>query len=157
MDRSCKNDFSFLYSSTFKTPGIENGSPLQYSCLENSTDQGNWCATVHGVAELGMAEQLNVHAHTLKPFPVGGKPKFLLLFEKVRNYSPKALLDHHNIVVFSPGSSLNHLGVFFFNPMPNTKTQRFKFNCSEVGLGHYYCDSKSQPRMKVTEVTSCLI
>ena len=71
------------------------------------------CDSPWGRKELGTAEQLNVHAHTLKPFPVGGKPKFLLLFEKVRNCFPKALFDHHNIVVFSPGSSLNHLGVFF--------------------------------------------
>ena len=26
-----------------------NGNPLQYSCLENSTDRGAWRATVHGV------------------------------------------------------------------------------------------------------------
>ena len=28
-----------------------NGNPLQYSCLENSTDGGAWQATVHGVAK----------------------------------------------------------------------------------------------------------
>ena len=28
-----------------------NGSPLQYSCLENSMDRGAWKATVHGVAK----------------------------------------------------------------------------------------------------------
>ena len=28
-----------------------NGYPLQYSCLENSTDRGAWWATVHGVAK----------------------------------------------------------------------------------------------------------
>ena len=27
-----------------------NGSPLQYSCLENPMDGGAWQATVHGVA-----------------------------------------------------------------------------------------------------------
>ena len=30
---------------------IRNGYPLQYSCLENSTDRGAWWATVHGVAQ----------------------------------------------------------------------------------------------------------
>ena len=29
--------------------GIGNGSPFQYSCLENSMDGGGWRATVHGV------------------------------------------------------------------------------------------------------------
>ena len=32
-------------------PGEGNGSPLQYSCLENPMDGGAWWATVHGVAE----------------------------------------------------------------------------------------------------------
>ena len=30
-------------------PGEGNGNPLQYSCLENSTDREAWQATVHGV------------------------------------------------------------------------------------------------------------
>ena len=28
-------------------PGVGNGNPLQYSCLENSMDRGAWQATVH--------------------------------------------------------------------------------------------------------------
>ena len=34
-----------------KIPWRRNGSPLQYSCLENSMDGGAWWATVHGVAK----------------------------------------------------------------------------------------------------------
>ena len=34
-----------------RSPEEGNGSPLQYSCLENSRDRGNWLATVHGVTE----------------------------------------------------------------------------------------------------------
>ena len=39
------------------TPGLGrssregNGNPLQYSCLENSMDRGDWQATVYGVAK----------------------------------------------------------------------------------------------------------
>ena len=33
-----------------RCPGEGHGNPLQYSCLENSTDRGAWWATVHGVA-----------------------------------------------------------------------------------------------------------
>ena len=40
-----------------RSPGGGNGNPLQYSCLENSTDRGTWRATVHRVAkELYMTE-----------------------------------------------------------------------------------------------------
>ena len=33
------------------TIGEGNGTPLQYSCLENPMDGGAWWATVHGVAK----------------------------------------------------------------------------------------------------------
>ena len=32
-----------------RSPGDENGNPLQYSCLENSTKRGAWWAIVHRV------------------------------------------------------------------------------------------------------------
>ena len=35
-----------------RSPGGENGSPVQYSCLENSMDRGAWQATDHGVQRL---------------------------------------------------------------------------------------------------------
>ena len=30
-----------------RSPGERNSYPLQYSCLENSTDRGTWWAAVH--------------------------------------------------------------------------------------------------------------
>ena len=34
-----------------RSPGVGNGTPLQYCCLENSMDGGAWQATVHGVSK----------------------------------------------------------------------------------------------------------
>ena len=34
-----------------RSPGEGNGNPLQYSCLENSIDEGAWQVTVHGIAK----------------------------------------------------------------------------------------------------------
>ena len=34
-----------------RSPGEENGNPLQYSCLGNPVDRGAWQATVHGAAK----------------------------------------------------------------------------------------------------------
>ena len=34
-----------------RSPGEENGNPLQYSCQENPMDRGAWWATVHRVAK----------------------------------------------------------------------------------------------------------
>ena len=43
-----------------RSPGEENGNPLQYSCLGNPMDRGTWEATVHQVTkESDMTLQLN--------------------------------------------------------------------------------------------------
>ena len=42
---------SHLIMTTGKTIGEGNGTPLQYSCLENPMDGGAWWAAVHGVAK----------------------------------------------------------------------------------------------------------
>ena len=39
----------FRYSYTYTGEG--NGTPLQYSCLENPMDGGAWWAAVHGVTK----------------------------------------------------------------------------------------------------------
>ena len=40
-----------------RSPGEENGNPLQYSCLENSMGRGAWKATIHGTADSDTMEQ----------------------------------------------------------------------------------------------------
>ena len=44
-----------------RSPGEENGNPLQYSCLENPIDRGIWQATYSswGHKELDTTEQPN--------------------------------------------------------------------------------------------------
>ena len=34
-----------------RSPGVGNGNPLQYFCVENPMDRGVWQATVHGVTK----------------------------------------------------------------------------------------------------------
>ena len=45
---------------TGRSPGEENGNPLQYSCLENPMDRGTWWATCspQGHKESDMTEWL---------------------------------------------------------------------------------------------------
>ena len=47
-----------LIPGSGRSPGEGNGNPLQYSCLENSTDRGAWWATVHEIAELDTGEAI---------------------------------------------------------------------------------------------------
>ena len=55
-----------LSQSSFVYPffGEGNGNPLQYSCLENSTDRGAWWATIRGVAK-GQTRLSTAATHSL--------------------------------------------------------------------------------------------
>ena len=46
-----------------RSPGVGNGNPSQYSCLENSMDRGAWWAIVHTVTKSWT--WLSTHIHVL--------------------------------------------------------------------------------------------
>ena len=52
-----------------RSPGGEDGHPLQYSCLGNPTDRGAWWAIVRGVAKswTRLSEQLRPTSDWLAP------------------------------------------------------------------------------------------
>ena len=56
-------DVSLLPESG-RSPGVGNGNPLQYSCLENPMDRGAWRATVHRVTESDTTEHIHTPTHT---------------------------------------------------------------------------------------------
>ena len=45
-----KNKSEDIFRNKYTMTGEGNGTPLQYSCLENPMDGGAWWAAVHGVA-----------------------------------------------------------------------------------------------------------
>ena len=45
--------YTLFVNNILQYYGEGNGTPLQYSCLENPTDWGAWWAAVHGVAKSG--------------------------------------------------------------------------------------------------------
>ena len=47
----CVMTYSHHYTSLQYCSGEGNGTPLQYSCLENPMDGGAWWAAVHGVTK----------------------------------------------------------------------------------------------------------
>ena len=58
-----------------RSPGVGNGTPLQYSFLENSMDRGAWGATVHGMAE--SQTRLSDSAHTRSAYAVASVTSFM--------------------------------------------------------------------------------
>ena len=40
-----------LIPESGRSPGVGNGNPLQYSCLDNSMERGTWWAVVQGVTK----------------------------------------------------------------------------------------------------------
>ena len=53
----------------WRSPGEENGNPLQYSCLENFMGRGAWRAAVHGVARVGHNLVTNTNKEYNSAFP----------------------------------------------------------------------------------------
>ena len=53
-----------LIPGSGRFPGVGNGNPFQYSCLENSMDRGALQAAVHGVTKSWTCEHARVHTHT---------------------------------------------------------------------------------------------
>ena len=51
-----------LIPGSGRSPGGGNGNPLQYSCLKNSMDRGDWQATVRGV-EKSPTQLSDYHFH----------------------------------------------------------------------------------------------
>ena len=48
---SCKAGDAGSIPGSGRYPGEGNDNPLQYSCLENSVDRGDWWATAHRVTK----------------------------------------------------------------------------------------------------------
>ena len=47
-----------------RSPGGGHGNPLQYFCLKNPMDRGNWRATIHGITKSWTRLSLHTHTHT---------------------------------------------------------------------------------------------
>ena len=64
-----------------RSPGEENGTPLQYSCLENPVDGGAWWTAVHRVAKsrtrlTDLTFRASLVAQTVKNLPAMWETQF---------------------------------------------------------------------------------
>ena len=80
-----------------RSPGEGNGSPLQYSCLENPMDRGAWLATAHGVAkswtQLNNFTKLLVTLIPISPALCPSTPMYK------ENFSLEKLFSDHQVML----------------------------------------------------------
>src|SRR5574337_1316144 len=74
-----------------RSPGEGNGQPLQYSCLENSTDRGAWWAAVHRAVEL----EVVLDAVAVRNAEIDAEGSDLAV-------------EQHTAVVGDPGHAIDH-------------------------------------------------
>ena len=110
----CNRSMSQRYlDSITNSIGEGNGTPLQYSCLENPMDGGAWWATVHGVAQsrtrlkrLSSSNQLNEHEFEQILEDSGGQRSLVQSMEWQR--------VGHNLVIEQHVSQVGIPFFFFF-------------------------------------------
>ena len=74
---------SDLISESGRHLGVENGNPLQHSCLQNSIDRGVWWTRVHGVTNGWTPLNMHMHIYTPTHSPI----YFLYLLYSLANNS----------------------------------------------------------------------
>ena len=100
--------------------GEGNGTPLQYSCLENPLDGGAWCAAVHGVAK---------SRTRLKDFP------FTFHFHTLE----KEMATHSSILAWRIPGTGDPAG------LPSMGSHRVRHNWSDLAAAaayHFYLNEK---------------
>ena len=102
--------------------GAGNGNPLQYFCLENPMDRGDWRATVHGVAESWMWLSIHTHTHTHTHSDTAG------------NLKPRN--SHGPGPVLSPGHQ-EDAAIKLCYPCSMGQAQTKKPHCSELVIKIY--------------------
>ena len=83
-----------------RSPGEENGNPVQYSCLGNATDTGAWWTTLHGLARVGhdLVTKTPNHSRSRSVRP-GIDPTFM----NVQNYLGFCAQNRMKVLKLEPG------------------------------------------------------
>ena len=80
-------------SGSGRSPGGGNGTPLQYSCLENPMDRGAWWATVHTVAQSWTRLSSQAYHSRLEAFTFTGRRNVTIWVSHKKNHTEKNALS----------------------------------------------------------------
>ena len=99
---ACNAGDQSLIPGSGRSPGEGNGSPLQYSCLENPIDRGAWQATDHRVAKsrTGLNDFTFTFQQKQKILKRGGKTT-------QKNYTKKILMTCTRACMLVPMQGIN--------------------------------------------------
>ena len=139
-----------------RSPGVGNGNPLQYSCLENSMDRGAWQAIVHGVAKSG-SRLNNQHFHFTSSPDSGGNTQPVTLGCWCRNASapfPSRGLMFTVSLCFPAGFSHRHLCGNQVHSVPFGGCSRILITCPP--LERCSLDSPDKPFILALCLRICL-
>ena len=113
-----------------RSPGGGHGIPLQYSCLENPTDRGDWEATVHGVTKSRTRlKQLSTHTQHKAWHKAEGQQVFLdewMLFQREGRFSLPSIrfLSHSRVPILK--SSLPNRAIILPTIRSSIKKSKMK-------------------------------
>ena len=105
-----------LIPGSERSPVGDNGNPLQYSCLENPIDRGNWQSAVHGVPK--SQTRLSDSTHTsrqptrLEPTPVAAETPAVKVVVSLRAVNLSKLLHNQLARILEYGTT-EHEGIHF--------------------------------------------
>ena len=106
-------DLGSIPTGSGRSPGEGNGNPFQYSCRQNSMDGGAQQATVHGVAELDMTEQLT-HKRVIQPSEILERTEKSPLSDAYKAIEGGRLIKEYRFPAMSPFSIFCKLYFFLF-------------------------------------------
>ena len=128
-----------------RSPGEENGNPVQHSCLENPMDKGVWWATVHGVAK--SRTRLSDFTFTFnlssirKIFLAPKRQIYLKLPRRLNlSLSRKCYLQNVNYSWYHV-DNIYEENIYFYITLKHGATKTFKEenkDCSELTLTHIW-------------------
>ena len=130
--------------------GRRNGTPLQYSCLENSMGRGDWWAIVHGVTKSWTC--LSIHCKeflntTHKTLPSNDGNSYYLSDAVVRNSSAHSDFARSDRGCLLPAIKEQKCSAYFFSFAVGTVNYKFlsfwrvtlsvrkKFSCGRGSSG----------------------
>ena len=127
-----------------RSPGVGNGTLLQFSCLENHMDRGDWRAAIPGVAK---TEQLSKQLDCIQffiPFPMWNYTPFVKWLCSTSHQSRQLLFPHWLHIRFDHVTCFGQLKLADVTQAEALNTPVFGFSTSLLPWSPVKPDSRTK-------------